>query len=75
MEKKDVVTFKIKPKKGLLVKDPLTRNPLKAEGETKPRSAYWLRRVQDKDCIVMDVKTTTKRKTADSSTASTQETP
>ncbi len=33
--------------KDLLVRDPITRVPLKASGEVKPRNAYWLRRILD----------------------------
>ncbi|MBE8574459.1 DUF2635 domain-containing protein [Vibrio sp. OPT18] len=41
-------TMKIKPKKGLTVRDPITRNPLAAKGEDKPQNTYWMRRVKDK---------------------------
>lgn len=40
----------IKPKGALLVRDPVTRAPLKKQGETKPRNTYWLRRIQDGSC-------------------------
>ncbi|WP_027696695.1 DUF2635 domain-containing protein [Vibrio litoralis] len=40
----------IKPKQGLLVRDPITRSPLNKVGETKPRNTYWLRRIQDGSC-------------------------
>lgn len=36
--------FKIKPALGLKVRDPVTKQHLKDEGEQKPRSTYWLRR-------------------------------
>lgn len=64
MEKPKVPTFKIKPKKGVTVKDPKTLEPLKATGESKPRNTYWLRRVNDGDCTVVDTsteQTTTKK--------------
>ncbi|EDL52621.1 hypothetical protein VSAK1_13781 [Vibrio mediterranei AK1] len=61
MKKNEVPTFKIKPKQGVTVKDPETFEALKKEGEAKPRNAYWLRRVQDGDCIVLEPKTATKR--------------
>ncbi|OCH16991.1 DUF2635 domain-containing protein [Aliivibrio logei] len=49
--------IKIKPKvKGVLVRDPITREPLKANGEMKPRNTYWLRRVQDASVVLMDDK-------------------
>lgn len=34
-----------------LVRDPVTFIPLKADGENKPRSQYWLRRLRDGDVI------------------------
>lgn len=52
-------TFKIKPKnKHLQVIDPETMKPLKEEGEQKPRTEYWLRRVIDGDVVI--ARTTTK---------------
>ncbi|MDD9158547.1 DUF2635 domain-containing protein [Aliivibrio sp. S4TY2] len=49
--------IKIKPAtKGLLVRDPVTREPLKAEGEMKPRNAYWVRRVLDASVVEVDSK-------------------
>ncbi len=42
----------LKPAKpGLIVRDPITRNPLAAEGETKPRNSHWLRRLKDGDVV------------------------
>lgn len=61
MEKNKVPTFKIKPKQGVIVKDPETLVSLKPEGEDKPRNAYWLRRVKDGDCLVIEPKATTKK--------------
>lgn len=52
-------TFIIKPVDGAKVPDPLTREPLKAEGEEKPKSEYWKRRILDKS--VVEVKPTTKK--------------
>lgn len=40
-------TFFIKPKPGLIVRDPATKEPLADAGESKPRSMYWLRRHRD----------------------------
>ena len=49
--------IKIKPKvKGVLVRDPITREPLKANGEMKPRNTYWLRRILDASVIEVDSK-------------------
>ncbi len=47
-------TFKLKPKKGLTVLDPITRKPLKTAGEVKPKSEYWFRRIMDKTVIRMN---------------------
>jgi hypothetical protein len=66
MEKNKVPTFTIKPKEGVTVKDPKTLEPLKTSGESKPRNTYWLRRVNDGDCTVVDTstkQTTTKKDT------------
>lgn len=43
-----MVTFKIKPKvAGSQVLDPISRKPLAAKGEEKPRNEYWNRRLLD----------------------------
>ncbi len=42
-------TLHIKPKAGLDVIDPVSFAPLAAEGESKPRNTYWLRRLRDGD--------------------------
>jgi hypothetical protein len=55
-------TITIKPINGLTVLDPLTYAPLNANGEEKPRSEYWLRRLVDGD--VIEVKTVKQEKTA-----------
>jgi len=45
-------TIKIKPaNKDVVVRDPMTRRPLEAKGEAKPRSPYWVRRLNDGDVI------------------------
>lgn len=36
---------------GLVVRDPLTLQPLKPEGECKPLDGYWTRRYSDGDVI------------------------
>lgn len=38
----------------VLVRDPITKLPLAADGEMKPLSTYWLRRIRDRDVIVID---------------------
>lgn len=45
----------IKPARaGLIVRDPVTFEPLPAEGAEKPRDQYWLRRLRDGDVIEVD---------------------
>ncbi len=58
-------TIKVKPQKGLLVRDPITRDPLKATGEEKPRNPYWLRRIKDKS---VELVSTTAAKTTKATT-------
>lgn len=41
----------LRPAEGLIVRDPATRAPLAAEGEWKPRSSYWDRRLLDGDVV------------------------
>ncbi|MCY9805320.1 DUF2635 domain-containing protein [Vibrio scophthalmi] len=57
-----MATFKIKPQTGLTVRDPETREPLKAAGEEKPRNTYWLRRVKDKSVTIVGAKKNTSTK-------------
>lgn len=50
-------TIKVKPSnKDLVVRDPETRQPLKAAGEIKPRNTYWLRRIKDKSVVEVKAK-------------------
>lgn len=42
-------TIRIKPRTGLIVRDPGTFEPLAIEGEDKPRNQYWQRRLRDGD--------------------------
>lgn len=44
----------IKPKPGVLVKDPVTGQPLSEAGEKKPATTYWLRRLKDGDVTDLD---------------------
>lgn len=44
----------VRPKAGLLVRDPVTGTPLPAEGREVPRSQYWLRRIEDRDLFQID---------------------
>ena len=55
--------IKVKPKQGVMVRDPETREPLKAEGEMKPRDTYWLRRIKDGDVIEVKTQRNQKKET------------
>ncbi|WP_188260868.1 DUF2635 domain-containing protein [Azospirillum tabaci] len=39
----------VKPKAGLLVRDPVTGEPLPSAGREVPEDQYWMRRLQDGD--------------------------
>jgi hypothetical protein len=39
----------LKPAPGRRVLDPVTHEPLAPEGEVKPRTGFWLRRLKDGD--------------------------
>lgn len=43
----------IKPADGRQVRDPVTKEPLYAEGDSKPRNSYWLRRIKDGDVVIV----------------------
>lgn len=43
--------MKVKPREGLIVRDPVTREALPAKATTVPRNAYWLRRLADGDVV------------------------
>lgn len=48
-------SFYIKPaSEGLIVRDPVTRDPLAAAGEEKPRNKYWLAREADRSVIQVE---------------------
>lgn len=42
-------TLHLKPAAGLIVRDPETGKPLSPDGETKPDTTYWRRRLRDGD--------------------------
>lgn len=42
----------LKPAAGLKVPDPVTGKPLAAEGEEKPDTTYWRRRIKDGDVAI-----------------------
>ena len=48
------------PKPGLLVRDPISKNPLAATGEIKPlvgpEGRYWRRRIRDKSVNIGEAK-------------------
>jgi hypothetical protein len=39
----------VKPKAGVVVRDPVTREPLPASGREVPENDYWMRRLRDGD--------------------------
>lgn len=41
----------VKPIAGLIVLDPVTLRPLRPEGEWKPLTNYWVRRLRDNDAV------------------------
>ena len=43
--------IKVKPREGLIVRDPATREALPVKGKTVARNAYWLRRLADGDVV------------------------
>ena len=55
-------TFKIKPKAGLIIRDPNTFEPLSEKGEEKPKSGYWLKHLKNGDVELVEAKSTEKRK-------------
>lgn len=54
-------TFKIKPKTGLLIRDPETFELLSESGEDKPQISYWLNHLKNGD-VELVTETTTKAK-------------
>jgi hypothetical protein len=45
----------VKPRAGVNVRDPDSKQHIPAEGREVPESNYWLRRLTDGDVIVVDV--------------------
>lgn len=61
----NVTLFRIAPAvPGLVVRDPVTREPLSAEGEVKPMSTYWTRRQADGDVLVAPTEAAQPKSTA-----------
>lgn len=50
-----LTTATLKPAPGLVVRDPDTREPLRADGEPKPITTYWARRLVDGDVQLVPV--------------------
>lgn len=48
--------FTVKPAPDKSVRDPRTMQLLGANGERKPRNAYWLRRVAAGDVVVVETR-------------------
>jgi hypothetical protein len=57
-------TLNILPQAGLTIRHP-DGSYLKADGETVPRSAYWLRRLHDGDVVQQATSTPTKKEVND----------
>lgn len=49
--------FKIKPRKGLIIRDPETFEPLDEQGEIKPQTSYWLNHLKNGDVEILSPKT------------------
>ncbi|AXF74865.1 DUF2635 domain-containing protein [Erwinia tracheiphila] len=50
----------IKPVPGLTVRDPDTYEPLAVNGEKKPCTGFWLRRLKDGDVVAVTAGTSKK---------------
>lgn len=46
--------MKIKPAEGRSVIDPVTKTLLSPDGEEKPETEFWLRRLRDGDVVPVD---------------------
>lgn len=44
----------VKPKPGLVVRDPISKQPLPPEGREVPAESYWLRRLRSGDVIEVE---------------------
>lgn len=49
-----MTTIFIKPAPGCLIRDPDTMKPLALEGEEKPFTPFWCRRLDDGDVVVVE---------------------
>lgn len=47
----------IKPKNGIIIRDPITKAPVPETGREVPESGYWMRRLRDGDIIKESVST------------------
>lgn len=45
----------VKPKIGLVVRDPVSKRPLAAEGGEVAQSGYWMRRLRDGDVVMAEI--------------------
>ena len=57
----------IKPAKGLLIRDPQTREQLPAEGKEVVMNTYWMRRINDGDVVIAKAPKKSKKKDAGTS--------
>lgn len=54
--------IKIKPRKGLLIRDPKTRNPIPKEGAFVVLDTFWRRRLADGDVEKVETKKSKNKK-------------
>ncbi|MDY4480295.1 MAG: DUF2635 domain-containing protein [[Pasteurella] aerogenes] len=58
-----MTTFKIKPKQGLIIRDPDSFEILSETGEEKPRTSYWLNHLKTGDVELVKETRTSKSTT------------
>lgn len=52
MQLEDLKIF-VKPKQGLVIRDPMTKYPIASEGMDVPENSYWLRRLKSGDVVLV----------------------
>lgn len=48
--------FKIKPRKGVIIRDPETFGLLSEQGEIKPKTSYWLNHLKNGDVEIIETR-------------------
>lgn len=56
--------MKIKPKAGLIIRDPDSFEILSVDGEEKPQTAYWLNHLKNGDVIIVNENAPRTRRTS-----------